>query len=111
MDRFHHSSKITLTLECTGFNIDQTKKFFGINKIEIAGKCKIPCRNCIALYKRMAKFDIVLSLCSIAQVTEKNFSQVGDVSFHQSRMLCNIRLIFFKLFYFLTNLLELSAIG
>src|SRR5437773_8186461 len=52
----------------------------------------------------MTEFNIIFSLCTITKMPEQQLSQKLEMTFHQPRMFFDIRIKFFKLIYFSTNL-------
>jgi hypothetical protein len=55
----------------------------------------------MTLYKGMTEFYVVPALGAIAKMAQQAFAQEGDMALHQPRVLHNIGLVFFQLFYFM----------
>ena len=57
----------------------------------------------------MAVFEFIFTLRAIAEMTEQQFTKEGHVTFHQSGVTLDIRMIFFEFINLFTALLENGA--
>src|SRR5258708_13214042 len=99
VDDFHHRRKVTLLLKLSRVYPDQGKKLIGIDQVEITGQGKVPGRDGIPFYKRMAEFSIIPSLGAVAQVPQQSLSQKIDVPLHQPGMFSDIGLVLLQLLH------------
>src|SRR6186713_3335246 len=90
VDDLHHGGEVALLLKITWIDADQAEKFICIDEVKIAGQGQIPGWHCITFYKRVTKFSTVLALGTITQVTQQDFPQKRDMSFHEARMFGDI---------------------
>src|SRR4051794_31546597 len=90
MKHFHHRSEITLFSKFSRVHVHQLKQFIGVHQVKISCESKIARRNCMALYEWMTKFNIVLSLCAVAQMTKQQFAKKRKMSFHQAGVFTKI---------------------
>ena len=82
IEHFHHGSQVALFLEFTRVHVDQLKKLVGIHQVEISCQGQVARRDGVALDKGVAEFNIIFSLCSIAQVAEQEFAKKRQVPLH-----------------------------
>jgi hypothetical protein len=103
MDDFHHGGKIALFLEFARIDTDQIEQLIRVHQVEITGQSQVERRDRISFNKRVAELGIISALGAVPKVAQQQFSDKGYMSFHQTWVLSDIRLILFKLFHFPHN--------
>src|SRR5678815_2108985 len=106
IDNFHHSGEIALFLKLSRINIYEAKQFIRVYQIEIASKRQITSRNGMTFYKRVTKFHVVSSLCSISQMAQQHFTHKFHMTFHKTGMFFYIRVKFLKIIHLFPYLSE-----
>ncbi len=106
MNDLHHGGQIALFLKFAGIDTDQIKKFVGIDEIEVTCEGQVEGRDRISFDKRMTELCEIPALGSIAEMTQEEFPQKGDMSLHESGMLSDIRLVLFQILDFTHDLRE-----